>query len=89
MVQENNASQQIYDLLVTRDLDPKALDNMGKPTVNPSEADLFSFNFRTENQEYGTVVILVNGDNDLEVFYGEKFQKKLLLLHQLRKQKKN
>ena len=77
MVQENNASQQIYDLLVTRDLDPKALDNMGKPTVNPSEADLFSFNFRTENQEYGTVVILVNGDNDLEVFYGDNLGKSM------------
>ena len=47
MVQENTASQQIYDLLVTRDFDPKSLDSMGKPTVNPSEADLFSFNFNT------------------------------------------
>ena len=77
MVQENNASQQIYDLLVTRDLDPKALDNMGKPTVNPGEADLFSFNFRTENKEYGTVVVLINGDNDLEVFYGDNLGKSM------------
>jgi len=71
MAQENNASQQLYDLLVTRDLDPKSLDAMGKPTVNPGEADLFSFNFKTENKDYGTVVILVNGDNDLEVYYGD------------------
>ena len=71
MAQENNAAQQIYDTLVTRDLDPKSLDSMGKPTVNPSEADLFSFNFKTENKDYGTVVILVNGDNDLEVYYGD------------------
>ena len=71
MAQENNASQQLYDLLVTRDFDPKSLDAMGKPTVNPGEADLFSFNFITENKEYGTVVVLVNGDNDLEVFYGD------------------
>jgi len=71
MAQENNAAQQLYDTLVTRDLDPKSLDSMGKPTVNPSEADLFSFNFKTENKDYGTVVILVNGDNDLEVYYGD------------------
>ena len=71
MVQENNASQQIYDLLVTRDFDPKSLNSMGKPTVNPSEADLFSFNFSANGNEYGTVVILVNGDNDLELFYGD------------------
>jgi len=32
---------------------------------------LFSFNFKTENKDYGTVVILVNGDNDLEVYYGD------------------
>jgi hypothetical protein len=71
MAQENNAAQQLYDTLVTRDLDPKSLDSMGKPTVNPGEADLFSFNFKTENKDYGTVVILVNGDNDLEVYYGD------------------
>ena len=75
MVQENTASQQIYDLLVTRDFDPKSLDSMGKPTVNPSEADLFSFNFTANGNEYGTVVVLINGDNDLEVYYGDNLGK--------------
>jgi len=75
MAQENTASQQIYDLLVTKDFDPKSLDSMGKPTVNPSEADLFSFNFTANGNEYGTVVILVNGDNDLEVYYGDNLGK--------------
>jgi hypothetical protein len=75
MAQENTASQQIYDLLVTRDFDPKSLDSMGKPTVNPSEADLFSFVFSANGNEYGTVVVLVNGDNDLEVYYGDNLGK--------------
>ena len=75
MAQENTASQQIYDLLVTKDFDPKSLDNMGKPTVNPSEADLFSFNFTANGNEYGTVVVLINGDNDLEVYYGDNLGK--------------
>ena len=75
MAQENTASQQIYDLLVTKDFDPKSLDSMGKPTVNPSEADLFSFNFTANGNEYGTVVVLINGDNDLEVYYGDNLGK--------------
>jgi len=75
MAQENTASQQIYDLLVTKDFDPKSLDSMGKPTVNPSEADLFSFVFSANGNEYGTVVVLVNGDNDLEVYYGDNLGK--------------
>ena len=75
MPQENTASQQIYDLLVTKDFDPKSLDSMGKPTVNPSEADLFSFNFSANGNEYGTVVVLINGDNDLEVYYGDNLGK--------------
>jgi hypothetical protein len=75
MAQENTASQQIYDLLVTKDFDPKSLDAMGKPTVNPSEADLFSFVFSANGNEYGTVVVLVNGDNDLEVYYGDNLGK--------------
>lgn len=75
MAQENTASQQIYNLLVTKDFDPKSLDAMGKPTVNPSEADLFSFNFSTNGNEYGTVVVLINGDNDLEVYYGDNLGK--------------
>ena len=75
MAQENTASQQLYDLLVTKNFDPKSLDSMGKPTVNPSEADLFSFNFSANDNEYGTVVILINGDNDLEVYYGDNLGK--------------
>ena len=71
MAQENNASQQIFNTIVTRDLDPKALDAMGKPTVNAAEADLISFNFKTANKDYGTVVILINGESEIEVYYGD------------------
>ena len=71
MAQDNNASQQIFNTIVTRDLDPKALDAMGKPTVNAAEADLISFNFKTANKDYGTVVILINGESEIEVYYGD------------------
>jgi len=36
---------------------------------------LFSFNFSTNGNEYGTVVVLINGDNDLEVYYGDNLGK--------------
>ena len=39
----NTVSQQIFDVLVSRNLDPNALDLMGKDVTNPAQADLFSF----------------------------------------------
>ena len=71
MAQDNNAAQQIFDTIVTRDLDPKALDAMGKPTVNAADADLISFNFKTENKDYGTVVVLIDGEEKIELYYGD------------------
>ena len=71
----NNISKQIFDLLVSRDYDPKALDAMGKAVANPNEADLFSFNFKTKNQNYGTVVVLLDNENSMQVYYGDNLGK--------------
>lgn len=68
---ENNASTALYNLLVTRDFSPEALDSNGKPVTDPSEAELFSFDWKTQNKNYGTVVILINADNELEVYFGD------------------
>jgi len=68
---ENNASQSLYDLLVTRDFDPDVLDSAGKPVTNPAQAELFSFDWKTENRNYGTVVVLLGADQELEVYYGD------------------
>ena len=67
----NSTSQQIYDALVSKDFDPKPLDLMGKEVMQPSEADLFSFEFKTSNKNYGTVVILLDSDSNMEVYYGD------------------
>ena len=67
----NSTSQQIYDALVSKDFDPKPLDLMGKEVMQPSEADLFSFEFKTSNKIYGTVVILLDSDSNMEVYYGD------------------
>mgnify|MGYP000489416661 CR=1 FL=1 len=73
----NNSSQQLYDLLVSKDFDPKPLDSMGKPADVPAESDLFSFEFKTENKNYGTVVILVDSNKNLEVYYGDNLGKSM------------
>jgi hypothetical protein len=67
----NTVSQQIFDVLVSRNLDPNALDLMGKDVTNPAQADLFSFEYKTENKNYGTVVILVDGEKNMELYYGD------------------
>lgn len=68
---ENTASQNLYDLLVTRDFEPEILDAQGKAVTNAADADLFSFDFRTPNQNYGTVVVLIGAENDLQVYFGD------------------
>ena len=68
---ENTAGRSLYDLLVTRDFDPELLDSSGKAVTNPDEAELFSFDWKTDNQNYGTVVILLGDDNELEVYFGD------------------
>lgn len=68
---DNTASKDLYNLLITRDFSPELLDSKGQPVDNPDNADLFSFDWKTENQNYGSVVILIDDDNQLEIYYGD------------------
>lgn len=68
---DNNASTQLYELLVTRDFEPEILDASGRPVTDPAEAELLSFDWKTENKNYGTVVVLLGRDNELEVYFGD------------------
>lgn len=68
---ENNVSTDLFDLLVTRDFEPEILDSSGKPVTNPQDAELFSFDWRADSKNYGTVVILLGTDNTMEVYYGD------------------
>jgi hypothetical protein len=73
---ENSSQTQLYDLLVTRDFDPKLKDvsgpePSGKDVNDPAEADMFTFDWKTENKNYGTVVILIGAKKNLIVFYGD------------------
>lgn len=69
-------ARQLFDLLVTRDFDPETLDAAGKPATDPSQADIFSFDFRAESgKDYGTVVIMLNDAGDLEVYCADNVGK--------------
>lgn len=68
---ENNAAAGMYNLLVTRDFDPEILDSAGRAVTDPAEAELFSFDYRTDRKNYGTVVVLMGSDRELEVYYGD------------------
>ena len=62
-------ARKLFDLLVSRDFDPEMLDSSGKPAPDPAEAEIFSFDFRAHSgNDYGTVVIMLGDDNDLEVY---------------------
>ena len=65
-------AQQLFDLLVSRDFDPELLNVEGKPASDPSDAEVFNFDFRAESgKDYGTVVILLGDDNNFEVYFGD------------------
>ena len=68
---ENTATKALFDLLVTRDLEPEILDHNGKPVTDPADAEMFSFDWKTENKNYGTVVILMGTNNDMQVYFGD------------------
>lgn len=71
MKTSDNTAQNLYDLLVSRDLDPTALDARGKPTENPEEGEIFSFDFTVDGNNYGTVVVLLDDASNLEVYYSD------------------
>lgn len=68
---ENSAARTLYDLLVTRDFEPEILDAQGKAITDPGEAELFSFDWKTPERNYGTVVCLLGPDNDLQIYFGD------------------
>ena len=71
MMQQTSAKR-LFDLLVSRDFDPELLDSTGKPATDPGEAEIFSFDFRAESgKDYGTVVIMLGDDNNLEIYCGD------------------
>ena len=68
---QNSPQNELYNLLITQDFEPELLDSMGAEVIDPSEAEMFSFDWKTENKNYGTVVILFGDENNIKVFFGD------------------
>lgn len=75
MSQTNTAPQQLYNLLVTKDFEPETLDVAGRPTSDPGDSNIFSFDYKTPNQNYGTVVIVLDDSQNLEVYFSDNLGK--------------
>ena len=73
---QHTPAKQLFELLVTKNFDPECLDSMGKPSTDPAEAEIFSFDYKAESgTDYGTVVIMLADDNDLQVYFGDNLGK--------------
>lgn len=69
-------AKQLFDLLVTKNFEPELLDSLGKPSPDPQETEVFSFDYTGESgKDYGTVVIMLADDNDLQVYFGDNLGK--------------
>ena len=68
---QQSTGQNLFDLLVTRNFEPVILDSSGKEISDPNEGELFSFDWKTAEKNYGTAVVLLGPDNELEIYYGD------------------
>ncbi len=71
MSDKNTPARQLYDLLVAQDFEPEALDSQGKPAADPADADIISFDYATPEKDYGTVVVALDGENNLDMYFGD------------------
>jgi hypothetical protein len=66
-----NLSQDLADLLATKNFEVKYTDEKGQDSA-PAEAKVFAFDWVAKSgKNYGTVVIVLSDDNDLQMFFGD------------------
>ena len=71
MATTNSISQQLLDLLATRNFHPEMLDRMGRPS-SAEDAKTFTFDYISgAGKNYGTMVIVLDSDNEMKIMYGD------------------
>ena len=66
-----NLSQDLADLLATKNFEVKYTDGQGQDSA-PAEAKTFAFDWiASSGKNYGTVVIVLGDDSDLQMFFGD------------------
>jgi len=71
MISKTDINQNLYNLLTTKNFELVTRDNKGKEAADPKEAELFSFDYKIDDTNYGTIVITITPEGNLEVFYGD------------------
>ena len=70
-----NLSQDLADLLATKNFEVKYTDGQGQDSA-PAEAKTFAFDWvASSGKNYGTVVIVLGDDSDLQMFFGDNLGK--------------
>jgi len=77
MAIQSTISQDLADLLVTRNFDPTFTDENGRDT-SPGEAKTMSFDWiAPSGKNYGTAVAVIGEENDLQLFFGDNLGKSI------------
>ena len=71
----NSISQDLFDLLVSKDFEVKSFDSNGKPVLDVNDANIFRFDFTVGKNNYGTAVILIDDEANFELFFGDNIGK--------------
>jgi len=74
-----NVSEKLYNLLGTKfnNTKIKTLTSVGKETTDMEEVEMMSFDFIVDSKNYGPIVILMNNEENLEVYYGDNTSRAL------------
>jgi len=72
MISTDQIRQNLFDLLAVKNFDVTTRDSKGKETGDAKDADLFSFDYKVDDTNYGTVVITITPEGAMEVFYGDR-----------------
>lgn len=78
----NSTGTQIYNTLLARNFDPSMMTSDGQRIQSSDDADLFSFNYTHDDRNYGTVVVLLGPNQDLQVYYADNVAKGMEPGHQ-------
>jgi len=75
---QQTPAKQLFDLLLTKNFEPQLLNSAGKPESDPAETEVFSFDYTGESgKDYGTVAILLSGDKEMNVYFGDNLGKSM------------
>ena len=68
MKTSDTTAAELNDLLVTQGFDPEIKDYRGQDEENPEDGKMLSFDYTINDHNYGTMVLLLDTQGNLEIF---------------------